>query len=121
LIKIEIPTRLQCAYCERNDINGGECKAPYKTDGACLAFKRHKYGALRRKKIKMTLPIGHNVTINEWVDDYECKGHDTMVRVKRIYHVGFTGKRMILVADVDFYVNDYAETEAKPVLKLVKK
>ncbi|KAF5043771.1 hypothetical protein DSECCO2_498810 [anaerobic digester metagenome] len=125
-----IPTRLECAYCIRNFLHGGECrgKANLPRQG-CLAFKPDQRGCIRSMSITLQLPIYHDFPlIGVWNDEFNMGEKETEFRIKHIHGIRWDKQKGYLgvVCYIDYYINDFDEyyqeprEEKKPVLKLVK-
>lgn len=123
----EIPTRLQCAYCLRNNTHGGECYHQKFNDTGCLAFLLDPKGCIREADIKITVPLYREIPlINSWNNGWEMNGVETEVRVKTIRNLQWDNKKgnIIMYCRCEYYVNEYHEnykdSQSKPKLRIVK-
>lgn len=123
----EIPSRLQCAYCLRNQTHGGECEKRKFDDIGCLIFKIDPKGCIRSGDLKIPLPLYKALPpIGKWMDDYTVYGVDTLIRITRIWGLSWDTKKgyLIIHASCDYYVNEYSKKykkeSNKPDLKIIK-
>lgn len=113
--------KLQCAYCIRNKNHGGECSGKQDLK-SCILFKKDPKGCIRSADTKLEIPLFFKFTpLNVWSDDWEIKGHDTKIRINRIYGLDWdqTKAKLIIYCNIDFYINDLEKYE-KPVFKIVE-
>jgi hypothetical protein len=125
----EIHNRLQCAYCIRNHIKGGECRAersPYDESG-CLIFKADKKGCIRNKDLKIPVALYSDIPkVKVWSNNYELNGVETEIRIKRINYLDWDKKSgyLYIYCNCDYYFNefhkDYVEPKDKSILKVIK-
>lgn len=120
----DIPSHLQCAYCERNRDRGGECNGEEK---GCLFFKADKRGCIRNANLELPVRVYDEAPlINKWYDGYELFGVDTEIRVRRIFGFKWDERKgfMYIYCDCDYFVNefheDYKEPSKKPNLIVIK-
>jgi hypothetical protein len=123
----EIPARLQCAYCLRNQRHGGECRRDKFDDIGCLAFQSDPKGCIRNNDLRIEVPLYYDIPpLKTWWPDWELRGVDTEIRVNWIRGISWNARKgsLILHCDCDYYVNefgeDYKDPKSKPVLKIVK-
>lgn len=122
-----IPARLQCAYCIRNESHGGECRRQKYDDIGCLAFKLDPKGCIRNGNFKIEIPLYYKFPpLRAWCDDWQINGVDTQIRINWINGLDWDTKKgyLIIYCDLDYYINeyheDYVEPEKKPKLKIIK-
>ena len=126
---MEIPNRLECAYCIRSRSHGGECtgKRNNNDEVGCLVFKLDNRGCIRNSDFKLPVPLYSNIPpIDCWVNDYTMKGLETEIRINRIYSLSWDSKNgyLYIHCNCDYYINeyheDYKEDIEKPKLKIIK-
>lgn len=124
-----VPNRLECAYCIRNYLHGGECKGKesINDESGCLVFKADEKGCIRNANIRIPIPLyGEFPTLNVWNDNYMVGGVDTQIRMKGIYRLSWNTKKGLLYihCNCDYYINefheDYTELKDKTILKVIK-
>jgi hypothetical protein len=123
----EIPVKLQCAYCQRNQSHGGECRRNKFDDTGCLAFQPDPKGCIRNKDTRIHVPLYYNFPpLNTWCNDFTVGDLDSEVNVRRIHGFNWNTKsgELIVCCNIDYYINEYHENykdpRDKPVLKVVK-
>lgn len=125
----EVPNRLQCSYCIRNQSHGGECRgqdSPSDIKG-CLVFEIDPRGCIRNSDFKIAIAIYQEFPLlNTWDSRWQVHDVDSEVRVRKIYGITWNTKagKLIVHCNCDYFVNeyhdDYAGTEEKTVLKIIK-
>lgn len=126
----QIPSNLEYSYCIRHRDHGGECKIPHNIiasgGGGCLGFKQDPKGCIRHKTVWLKFPLYFDLpTVGLWCDDFMVGGLDSSIRINRIRNVKWETQkgRLMILSDIDFYVNEFSkqfkEKESKPVLKMV--
>lgn len=113
--------KVQCAYCIRNMQHGGECngKQDFKS---CTLFKQDPRGCIRNRDTILEVPLFFEFTpLNVWSNDWELNGHDTEVKIKRIYGLNWDKRgKLIVYCNIDYYVNDFEEKGDRPVFKVIE-
>ena len=122
----KIPNHLECAYCIRSHMHGGECQKPRYDERGCLAFKPDPKGCIRRDDVKIEVPIYFDFRpLGTWDDSWAMNGVDTKIKIDRILGISWnkTKGTLIVHCRCEYYVNeyheDYKKPKKKPVLKLV--
>lgn len=121
---MNIPNKLECAYCKRNFTHGGECQSPMNSDRGCLAFKLDPQGCIRRGHSRISIPVFSSIpAIGEWNDNYQLSGMDTRIKIVKIIGLEWNQRKgtLIVICEFDYYINEYSENYRKPTkLKLVQ-
>lgn len=115
--------KVQCAYCIRNRQHGGECNGKQDLK-SCTLFKQDSRGCIRNTDTRLEIPLFFQITpLNVWSNDWEIKGHDTEVKINRIYGLDWdkTKGLLRLHCNIDYYINDLEENEDKPISKVIFK
>lgn len=125
----EIPNKLQCAYCIRNRIKGGECRAersPYDESG-CMIFKVDEKGCIRNKDLTIPVALYDEIPLlNVWTKGYTYNEVSTEIRIRRIEGLRWDKQSgyLYIYGNCDYYVNeyhdDYKTPKEKPNLKIIK-
>jgi len=123
----EIPARLECAYCIRNQCHGGECKKQHHFDyneKNCLVFKMDPRGCIREGNTTISIPLYENIPpLNVWSDDWVLCDVETAIRILEIKALNWNAKKGCLVIHCrfEYYINEYhPDYSKKAMLKLVK-
>lgn len=125
----EIPNKLQCAYCKRSRIHGGECsgKRNMQEESSCLIFLEDEKGCIRNKDLKIPIKLYEEVPpIMQWDDRWTLYDNDTSIRIRDIRGITWGVKEgyLYIHANCDYYVHEfkegYKENQSKPKLRLVK-
>lgn len=125
---MNIPNRLQCAYCIRHYTHGGECSGSPNTDlKGCLVFKADSKGCIRNKDMIIEIPLYDEFPmIDTWSDKWTFNNVDTLIKINKIYGFKWDTKKGYLkvICNCNYYVNefheDYIEPNEKPILKIIK-
>lgn len=126
----DFPNRLECAYCPRYYIKGGECngKDINRNEEGCLFFKYDKRGCIRRKDIKIPIEIYEDIPpIAIWEHDrWTLFGKETSIKIHSIKGLNWDKRRglLFIYADCSYYVDEFSESyieeESKPKLRVIK-
>ena len=125
---MKVPNKLECAYCIRHHIHGGECEGKKRNDeNTCLIFKLDPKGCIRNGDFKMPVSLFKDVPpIYHWTTGYTINNIDTEIRINIIKHISWDKERgyLYLHCNCDYYINeyheDYREPTEKPKLKIIK-
>jgi hypothetical protein len=123
----EMPSRLQCAFCQRNHRHGGECYRDKFDDTGCLAFLPDPKGCIRNGDARLHIPLYYKFPpLSTWCSDWTMNGVDTEISIRHIKGLDWDVKKgyLIVYCNYDYYINEYHEDyqspKNKPVLKVVK-
>lgn len=124
----DLPNRLECPYCERYMIKGGECKGKGTRDEiGCLFFKMDKRGCIRKTDLKLPIKLFENISpIGMWDDRWTLHDTDTEIKIIKIYHMTWDKQSgyLYIHATCEYYINEfnqeYKENLNKPSLKIIK-
>ena len=123
----EVPTRLQCAYCQRNQEHGGECRRNKFDDTGCLIFQFDTRGCIRHDDGNIRFPLYREIPlIGMWDDGWEINGVDTEIRIEYIKGLSWDAKKgqLIVKCRYQYFVNEYHEKYKqktdKPNIKRIK-
>lgn len=107
----DIPNSLQCSYCVRSKLHGGECNQKiYSNEKSCLIFNLDKKGCIRNKDFQISIPLFYEIPLlNVWNDDFQIDGIDTEIKIKHIYGLSWdkTNRFLIIHCNIDYYVNEF--------------
>ena len=125
----EIPNQLQCAYCIRSSIHGGECagkKSPYDVSG-CLIFKVDERGCIRSSDLKIPIALyGEIPLLHQWCDNWQLNNVSTEIKISRIQGLTWNAKaeHLIIHCNCDYFINEYHDDYIKPkeksIFKIIK-
>ncbi|MDR3598420.1 hypothetical protein [Clostridium sp.] len=125
----DLPNRLECAYCQRSNKHGGECRGKdinrYET--GCLYFNMDSKGCIRNADLKIPFSLYSEIPpLGMWSDKWTLYDNETEIRLNKIYSISWekTKGYLYVHANCDYYINEFCEgykpEKNKPNLKVIK-
>lgn len=121
-----VPNWLECSYCIRSHMHGGECNCKVNNQG-CMIFKPDARGCIRNKDFKIAFSIYQEIPLlNVWQDGWTVNDIPTEIKIVHIYGLTWNKTDSCLIVHcncnyfVNEYSNDYVEAAEKPKLTIIK-
>ncbi|NYC04393.1 hypothetical protein [Clostridium beijerinckii] len=125
----DLPNRLECAYCKRNNKHGGECpgKDINRNETGCLFFSIDEKGCIRNIDSSIPFDLYSEIPpIGMWKHDiWTVYEQDTSIKINKIYGFSWDERKGLLKVkcNYDYYINEFSEEyqkeRSKPDLRLL--